>query len=513
MRNENFFTHHLRKGDVLEVRATPKKKQSGKSMEIKSVTVQYSPFDDREGLKTNLFKQGYLKKQGGFKGGTKSWKKRWFVLNNETLSYYKDENNYKEGKEAKGFLHLDEFVKVEILEEPPQESPKSGSVIYFQVETATRILLMCDKDKQKVNVWITCIHGMGSIVRTDLNFESEHIRSQKLALREKRNTKSTQSSNEIQITKPYSVVWESHISIGWQWTSEHGHPRSIFDIMETLGEGASGKVYKASHKKASFDIAIKVIHASNHQILEDLDKEINVLLACKNSLIVSYYGSFIADEEVWILMDYCSLGSVKDVMKLVKEPLSERQCGYILQQVLFGLVYLHKGNILHLDIKAANVLLTDTGDVKLADFGVSEQLRDMNTFIDAIDYVGSPLFMAPEVIRKDKYNDRADIWSLGITIIEMVEGRPPNTDINSIEKLPELANRDPPTFSNPSHWSSNFNNFLATCLVKDYELRPSAIELLTHEFMKDRNKGDLMDIIEETVQLKKGLKSFTESTY
>jgi len=367
-----------------------------------------------------------------------------------------------------------------------------------------------------VNEWVYCINGMGSIVRTDLNFESDHIRSQKLALREKRNTRSGQSSSEIkEISKPYLVVWESHISSDFQWTSEFGHPRNIFDILETLGEGASGKVYKASHKKAKFDIAIKVIHLSNHQLLEDLDKEINVLLKCKSPLVVAYYGSFMNEdaEEVWILMDYCSMGSVKDVMKLIKEPLNERQCAYVLQQVLLGLVYLHKENILHLDIKAANILLSETGEVKLADFGVSEQLRDVNMFIDAVDFVGSPLFMAPEVIRKDKYNNKADIWSLGITIIEMVEGRPPNTDVNSIEKLPELANRDPPTFSNPRHWSNKFNYFLSSLLIKDYELRPSALELLEDEFMEGRKKADLMDLITEALQLKQGLKEFTESTY
>jgi len=510
--DRKFHTHKFRKGDVLEVKATPaKKKMGGKSTsEVKIVTVQYSPFDDREELKTNLFKQGYLKKQGGFKGGSKSWKKRWIVLNNETLSYYKDESTYLSGKEPKGFLHLDEFIKVEEQKTPPPECPKNLS--YFVVETASRKLLLCDKDKQKVNEWISCIQGMGSIVRSDINFDSDNIRSQKLALREKRNTRITGSGSDVmEITTPYSVVWESHISQGWQWTSEYGHPLSIFDINETLGVGASGKVYRASHKKTKFDIAIKVIHLSNQQLLEDLDKEINVLKKCKSPLVVAYYGSFLNNEEVWILMDYCELGSVKDLIKVVKEPLNEKQCGYVLTQVLLGLVYLHKENILHLDIKAANILVTGAGDVRLADFGVSEQLRDINTFIDAMDYVGSPLFMAPEVIRKERYNNKADIWSLGITIIEMVEGRPPNTDINCIEKLPDLANRDPPTFSKLNLWSPNFLNFLACCLVKDQEQRPAATTLLMHEFLQGKNKDDLMIMVNEAKQLKLGQRSLTDS--
>jgi len=237
-----------------------------------------------------------------------------------------------------------------------------------------------------------------------------------------------------------------------------------------------------------------------------------VLKKCKSPLVVAYYGSFLNNEEVWILMDYCQLGSVKDVIKIVKEPLNERQCGYVLQQVLLGLVYLHKENILHLDIKAANILITGDGDVRLADFGVSEQLRDINHFIDALDYVGSPLFMAPEVIRKERYNNKADIWSLGITIIEMVEGRPPNTDINCIEKLPELANRDPPTFSNPNLWSPPFLNFLSCCLVKDQEQRPLALKLLEHDFMQGKTKDELVSLVNEAKQLKQNQKSLTESS-
>jgi len=354
---------------------------------------------------------------------------------------------------------------------------------------------------------------MGSIVRSDINFDSDNIRTQKLALREKRNTRITNSSNGdiMEITTPYSVVWESHISQGWQWTSEYGHPESIFDIKETLGVGASGKVYRASHKKTKFDIAIKVIHLSNQQLLEDLDKEINVLKKCKSPLVVAYYGSFINNEEVWILMDYCELGSVKDLIKIVKEPLNEKQCGYVLLQTLFGLLYLHKENILHLDIKAANILVTGDGDVRLADFGVSEQLRDVNTFVDALDYVGSPLFMAPEVIRKERYNNKADIWSLGITIIEMVEGRPPNTDVNCIEKLPDLANRDPPTFSKPHLWSPLFINFLSCCLVKDQEQRPNSQTLLQHEFLQGKNITDLLPMVSEAKQLKESQKSLTDS--
>jgi len=393
-------------------------------------------------------------------------------------------------------------MKCEKLPQPPLDSPKNFT--YFVVETAFRTMILSDKDVQKINDWISCIQGMGNIIRTEINFDTDKVRTQKLALRENRKSSdvNTGTVNELKISKPYRVVWEGHVSTGWNWSSEFGHPLSIFSLGETIGIGASGKVYRASHNKTKFDIAIKIIHLSDHQLIEDLDKEINILKKCSSPYVVAYFGTFINHEEVWILMDYCELGSVKDVMKIVQEPLTEKQSGYILQQVLLGLVYLHKLNILHLDIKCGNILVTGQGDIRLADFGVSEQLRDINTFIDSMDYVGSPLFMAPEVIRKEGYNCKADIWSLGITIIEMVELKPPNTDINSIEKLPELANRDAPTFTNPKKMSIAFRNILSCCLVKDKDQRPNPIDLLQHEFIQGKTKDDIMPLINEAKQLK-----------
>jgi len=182
-------------------------------------------------------------------------------------------------------------------------------------------------------------------------------------------------------------------------------------------------------------------------------------------------------------MDYCAVGAVKDVIKVTMETLNEMQCQYVVFFTLKGLAYMHALKILHLDVKSANILLTETGVVKLADFGVSQVLKTNEMTKEQHDYVGSPLFMAPEIIRKEGYNEKADTWSLGITIIEMIQGRPPNSDINSIDKLHLLVERDPPKFSNPKQWSPALNKFLASCLVKDAKERPSAIDLLEDPFM------------------------------
>jgi len=252
-------------------------------------------------------------------------------------------------------------------------------------------------------------------------------------------------------------------------------------VEEFLGKGVSGTVIRAKVRDINFDVAIKIINQGNQQILTEIEKEINVLKQCRHPNIVAYYGTKIQNDQIWIIMDYCGVGSVKDIIKISQDTLTEKQAQYVLKGTIKGLLCLHTNNILHLDIKSANILMTDDADVKLADFGVSTQLS--HPYLTATQYVGSPLFMAPEVVMKDKYNNRADIWSLGITAIEMVEGDPPNTDIDCIEKLPLLAERDPPTLKKKKMWSNPFPEFLAALLVKDQNARPSALELQAHPFL------------------------------
>jgi len=175
------------------------------------------------------------------------------------------------------------------------------------------------------------------------------------------------------------------------------------------------------------------------------------------------------------------VGSMKDAMLTVQDTFQERQIVYIMLHTLNGLNYIHQKNLLHMDIKAANILLTENGCVKLADFGVSLVLGASQKF-QSRNYIGSPLFMAPEIILLQPIVKASDIWSLGITLIELAEGRPPNTDIDCIEKLPLLAQRDPPIFKQPRLWSPTIKNFLATCLCKEKERRPSALALTRHPF-------------------------------
>ena len=202
-------------------------------------------------------------------------------------------------------------------------------------------------------------------------------------------------------------------------------PEEVFDILEKIGEGSYGSVFKAIVKDGPNQgrtVAVKKIAVEAE--LDDILREISIINSCDSMYITKYYTTFFHQEhtELWICMEYCGAGSVSDILKLRKEPLNETQIAAILNDILKGLEYLHVRRRIHRDVKSGNILLTDYGDSKLADFGVSGQLTD--TIAKRNTMTGTPFWMAPEVISSDKvngYNCLADVWSLGITIVEMAE--------------------------------------------------------------------------------------------
>jgi len=361
-----------------------------------------------------------------------------------------------------------------------------------------------DAEEQR-DQWMLYINNLAVLARADLQFDDEEEikenrkrRDMTLTHRKKGFDSATVSEG---ISAPYNPRHVSHITADWKWTGDV----NCFSLEEFLGKGVSGTVLRAKVRDVNFDVAIKIITQGNKRIQIEIEKEIEVLKRCKHPNIVAYYGTKIESEQIWIIMDYCGVGSVKDIIKISHDTLSERQAQYVLKCTVKGLSCLHTNNILHLDIKSANILMTDDGEVKLADFGVSTQLS--RPYLTATQYVGSPLFMAPEVVLKDKYNNKADIWSLGITAIEMVEGEPPNTDIDTLEKLPLLAERPPPTFKKPRLWSEMFQDFVATMLVKDQNERPGAAMLDLHPFLQTvpgkEVMNELLDSVRDLVQSKR----------
>ncbi|NXW30495.1 STK10 kinase, partial [Phaetusa simplex] len=247
-----------------------------------------------------------------------------------------------------------------------------------------------------------------------------------------------------------------------------------------------GFVLQAKNKETGALAAAKVIETKSEDELEDYMVEIEILATCDHRHIVKLLGAFYWDGKLWIMIEFCPGGAVDATMLELDRGLTEPQIQVICRQMLEALHYLHSKKIIHRDLKAGNVLLTQDGDIKLADFGVSA--KNMKTLQKRDSFIGTPYWMAPEVVmcetmKDTPYDYKADIWSLGITLIEMAQIEPPHHELNPMRVLLKIAKSDPPTLSCPSKWSLEFRDFLKTALDKNPETRPSAAQLLEHPFV------------------------------
>ncbi|XP_031433243.1 serine/threonine-protein kinase 10-like [Clupea harengus] len=278
-------------------------------------------------------------------------------------------------------------------------------------------------------------------------------------------------------------------------------PSEAWETLGELGDGAFGKVYKAHNRSTGALAATKVIEVRNEEQLEDYITEIDILAQCRHGNIISLLEAFFFDGWLWILIEFCPGGALDDIMLELERGLNEQQIGEVCCQSLQALSYLHQHHIIHRDLKAGNILMTMEGQVKLADFGVSAKndysLQRRATFI------GTPYWMAPEVIhcetsKENPYTTKADIWSLGITLIEAAEMVPPHHSLNPMRVLLKITKSSPPTLSNPRLWSSHFQDFLRRALQKNPESRWGAPQLQSHPFPCAGREGRaLKDLIAE----------------
>ncbi|KAJ8312180.1 hypothetical protein KUTeg_009553 [Tegillarca granosa] len=274
-------------------------------------------------------------------------------------------------------------------------------------------------------------------------------------------------------------------------------PEKLFIDLREIGHGSFGAVYYARSSVTKEIVAIKKMSYNGKQAAEkwqDIIKEVKFMRQLNHDHIIDYKGCYLREHTAWLVMEYC-LGSASDIVEVHKKPLKELEIAAICHNALLGLSYLHNQGKIHRDIKAGNILLTENGTVKLADFGSASFVCPANSF------VGTPYWMAPEVILamdEGQYDAKSDIWSLGITCLELAERKPPLFNMNAMSALYHIAQNDPPKLSG-GEWSDEFRNFVDSCVAKNPQDRPSSDDLLQHVFIsRQRPSNVIIDLIQRT---------------
>jgi serine/threonine protein kinase len=281
-------------------------------------------------------------------------------------------------------------------------------------------------------------------------------------------------------------------------------PKTLYTNIVKIGEGAAGEVFSATQKESGKVVAIKQMNlAAQQKNMKLLLTEIDIMKNSNHKNIVHYFDSYTVDDKLlWVVMEFMAGGCLTDILEQFDTiQMTEPMIAHLCKETLDGLEYIHSLHRIHRDIKSDNILLGAKGEVKLADFGYAAQLTQQKSKRNTI--VGTPYWMAPELIRGQEYDYKVDIWSLGIMAMEMAEGEPPYMDFPPLRALFLITTKGIPPLKEAEKWSQEFQDFVAKCLEKESEKRPNATELLKHPFLKTAcNPSVLAPLIEQARRLK-----------
>eukprot|EP01127_Copromyxa_protea_P016644 TRINITY_DN4980_c0_g1_i1.p1 TRINITY_DN4980_c0_g1~~TRINITY_DN4980_c0_g1_i1.p1 ORF type:complete len:1461 (+),score=442.57 TRINITY_DN4980_c0_g1_i1:40-4422(+) len=289
----------------------------------------------------------------------------------------------------------------------------------------------------------------------------------------------------------------------WKW--DEGDPEELFFLEEEIAAGAFGTVYKGIHNVTGEVAAVKITQAEGDDEISDYI-ELTVLRKCNHPNIIKFFGCWRKGVETFMALEYCGGGAISEFYQVWDIPWTEEQIAYVCRESLKGLLYMHQQGLIHRDIKGGNILVTSGGDIKLIDFGVSAILTEPDQKRNTL--IGTPFWMAPEVIanktRPTPYTQAVDVWSIGITAIELAEKDPPLSQMNPMRALMQIPLRSPPKLAEPEKWSADFANFLEVCLDKEPKKRATIEQLLNHPFVNKPglNRKIMLPLIQKATEEK-----------
>lgn len=391
------------------------------------------------------------------------------------------------------------YKKIKNLKDIEVESVPNNN-LRLKIVTSKGVKFLVVKTEQECEKWREAL-------QKSLNHLLEAKQRKSNAMKSRDQKRSSEKRKTVSVSSPFGLAHKIHVDLDYNWSGED--PETSFQIQEKIGEGSYGSVFFAIHLATGAPFAIKSIRVSDEEDKDTIENEISILKKCKSNNIVRYYGTCRKDDCIWILMDYCPLNSVRHMMEVTKHTLTEDQISHVCRDTLKGLVYLHSQGIIHRDIKSGNLLMNETSQVMIADFGVSSLQGE-----GVVEMIGTPLYMSPEVVLKKGYNTKADIWSLGICVIEMAEGAPPYYKMPQKRAMQMIPIRNPPALLQQNMWSKDMHSFLNRCLVKKPEERADAEELLMHPFiMKSKGAEVMKGQTEEYLNIRKQQAAHQQSEY